>query len=157
MVEEPPALQARPHVGGLPVPYITAWIGGHPDFKVHDEVRRAECAGSRLCQLCGTSLDAQVAFAGTEGSIERRTFGEPPAHPACMAYAFSVCPWLGGKPYVMKHRSVGVTTLPPPLKEPPEMGILITDGFWLVDDDEGVTDFKYRAAEPLKIEWRKRG
>jgi hypothetical protein len=156
MVEEPQALRERPHVGRFPVPVVTAVIDGIPDFKVHDEVARARCGALRLCQLCGKGLGRKIAFVGTEYSIERRTFGEPPAHPDCMAFALDVCPWLSGRPYVVKQ-AAGISTLPPPAKEPPEMGLLITTGYWLVADDEGLTGFKYRAAEPLKIEWRKRG
>lgn len=158
---EPEGLRERPHVGRFPVPFITAVVRGRPDFKVHDEVARARCGTDRLCQLCGKALGEEVAFTGAEGSIERRIFGEPPAHPACLDYAFDICPFLAGRDWAEgwqeEARAAGMTVIEPPA--PPErMGILITDRFWLIDDDEGATTFKYKAGQPTReIEWRERG
>lgn len=161
-VTEPPALAARPHHGGFPIPFITAIVDGRPDFKVHDQALRASCATRGLCQLCGTEMEGgEMAFVGFPRSIERRVFGEPPAHPACLDYAFSVCPWLAGRGWAEgweeKARVAGITVAPTPA--PAEvMGVLYTDRFWLVDDDEGVSDFKFHAGEPTRaIEWRSRG
>lgn len=157
---EPRGLESRPHVGGFPVPFITAVIDGKPDFKTHDEYLRSCCASFHLCQLCGLPLgtgplsegSVLVAFTGFARSIERRTFGEPPAHPECLAYAFEVCPWLNGKTYALH----GETRRIEPPAEPERMGILITDRWWLTDDDEGVSDFKFKAGDPAVIEWRNR-
>jgi hypothetical protein len=142
------------------VPVVTAVVEGTPDFKLHDEVARARCGALRLCQLCGKPLEGQMAFVGARHSVERRIFGEPPAHVECLDFAFEACPFLAGKGYREGWRDAaraeGYTVLEP--DEPPEeMGILITTGYWLIADDEGATGFKYQAAEPLKIEWRKRG
>jgi hypothetical protein len=142
------------------VPVVTAVVEGKPDFKLHDEVSRARCGALRLCQLCGKPMPDLMAFIGARESIERRTFGEPPAHRACLDFAFDACPFLAGKGYREgwrdAARAAGFAVLEP-AKPPPEMGILITNGYYLVSDDEGLTGFKYKAAEPLHIEWRKRG
>lgn len=154
-MEEPPALAERPHVGGYPVPYITAVIDGRPNFKVHDEVARARAAAESLCQMCGKPLCGRIAFCGNKVSVERRTFGEPPAHPECLLYAFEVCPWLAGKPYSSSQTAKARWLVAP--QPPGTMGILITDRFWLTDDTQGMTDFVYRAGEPTQpVEWRER-
>ena len=157
----PEMLRNRPRVGRFPVPFVTAVVRGRPDFKVHDEVARARAAAERLCQLCGHELGEEIAFVGSRYSVERRIFGEPPAHPACLDFAFQSCPFLAGRNWAEgwqeQARAAGITVLVPP-EAPEEMGILITDRFWLVEDDEGATDFKYQAGDPIRdIEWRKRG
>jgi hypothetical protein len=139
---------------------VTAVVEGQPNFKAHDEVARARCGALKLCQLCGKPMEGLMAFAGFRRSVERRIFGEPPAHPECMEFAFESCPFLAGKGYAEgwqgAAREAGYIVLQP--EEPPEeMGILITDRYWLIGDDEDATGFKYQAGKPLNIEWRKRG
>lgn len=172
-MREPAGLLERPHHGGFPVPYVTAWVDGRPDFKVHDEVARATCATEGLCQLCGIAFELdwvrmgttanyrELAFVGNIRSVMSRTFGEPPAHPDCLAYAWQVCPWLAGRGWAKgweeKAREAGIKVIAP-TKPPEQMGILVTDRFWLIEDDEGATDFKYLAGDPIRpIEWRNRG
>ncbi len=80
-----------------------------------------------------------------------------------MDFAFAACPFLRGQKdwarsdWADAGREQGIVVIAPP--EPPaEMGILVTDRYWLTDDDEGATGFKYRAGEPTReIEWRQRG
>lgn len=96
MQEPPPQLAERPHWGRFPIPFVTHVDElGKPDFRVHDDERRFECAMHRLCQLCGKPLvlDATVFVTQTP---RRMTFGEPPMHEACFEFAWEVCPWLAG-------------------------------------------------------------
>lgn len=158
-MEEPRGLVSRPHFGGFPVPFITAVIDGVPDFKVHDEVARANCATQRLCQLCGQPFghSEEIAFIGSIKSVLAGRFGEPPAHSDCLAYAWQVCPWLAGRAYAGTDTAKRFRRIRAP-KPPEMMGVLITDRFWLTDDDEGATDFKFLAGTPTRpIEWRTRG
>lgn len=156
---EPRGLADRPHFAGLPVPFITAIIDGTPDFKVHDEIARATCATQRLCQLCGQPFEPRdsLAFIGSIRSVLDRRFGEPPAHPYCLGYAWQVCPWLAGREYAGTDAARQFRRVAPP-KPPEMMGVLTTDRYWLVEDDEGATDFKFLAGLPTRpIEWRNRG
>lgn len=156
---EPVALQARPHHGGFPVPFVTALIDGRPDFKVHDEYKRIRVGVEKLCQLCGHPLEGDIAFIGSPRSVERRIFGEPPAHLLCLEYALEVCPFLAGRNWAEgwrgQAREAGMTVLEPP--EPPEkMGVLVTDRFWLIRDDEEASAFKFEAAPATReIVWRR--
>lgn len=159
-MEEPKGLASRPHFGGLPVPFITAIIDGTPDFKVHDVIARANCATQRLCQLCGQPFGDEpthLAFIGTIRTVLDMRFGEPPAHPECLQYAWDVCPWLAGREYAGTDAARRFRRVAPP-KPPEMMGVLFTDRYWLVEDDEGATDFKFLAGAPTRpIEWRERG
>jgi hypothetical protein len=96
MMEEPARLRERPHWGHFPIPFVThVEVGGRPDFRVHDDERRFECALHRLCQLCGKPLILEpTVFVGQHP--QRLTFGEPPMHESCFEFAWKVCPWLAG-------------------------------------------------------------
>lgn len=93
---EPVQLRARPHWGHFPIPYVTAVDElGKPDFRVHDDRRRFECALHRLCQLCGKPLILGDTVFVTQ-MPRKQTFGEPPMHEDCFEFAWEVCPWLAG-------------------------------------------------------------
>lgn len=93
-VAEPERLVRRPHRGRLPVPFVSAWADGVPDFKTHDHHRRRLCAHHDLCQLCGNPLDPVKVFIGFPWALNRLRFGEPPMHEDCMEFAWAACPWL---------------------------------------------------------------
>lgn len=157
---EPPRLAARPHHGRFPIPYVThVRDDGRPDFRVHDNERRGEVARRRLCQLCGGPLDPRVAFVGFEHSVLRRTFGEPPMHRDCLAFAWEVCPWLAGASWrpEWKLAAEGLTILPRPPAGSPWLGTYVTDDFAVIPDDEGSGSVKWLAAAALEpVRWRNR-
>jgi hypothetical protein len=155
---EPLQLAERPHHGPFPIPFVThVDEAGVPDFKVHDNAKRARCAEENLCQLCGRTLTGRMAFVGHTGSIERGTFGEPPMHEACCEYAWQVCPWLAGREWQLdlRKQAEGLTILPRPAEG--LLGIWITDGYVVVPDDEGSGSVKWKPSPPLEaIDWRDR-
>ncbi|MBY8889391.1 hypothetical protein K7472_31790 [Streptomyces sp. PTM05] len=106
----PPAVGERPRDGrGYPVPAITPWEEGEPQFALTDFERSAVCARERRCSVCdrpmaegpvwrvvGASESAAIAEALDVGRPYRNLAptSEGPGHRACMLYASMVCPYL---------------------------------------------------------------
>jgi hypothetical protein len=106
----PPAVAARPRdPRGYPVPAITPWEGGQPQFALTDYTRSADCARERLCSVCdvlmprgpvwrvvGATESAAIGAARAAGRPYRNMAPtlEGPGHRACMLYASMVCPYL---------------------------------------------------------------
>jgi hypothetical protein len=101
---------ARPHdPRGFPVPAITPWSDGEPQFATTGVARTFLCAVERRCSVCagvmppgpvwrvvgGEEADAIIA-AVTSGRPYRNQApsAEAPGHRACMLYAAVVCPYL---------------------------------------------------------------
>jgi hypothetical protein len=61
-----------------------------------DKAKVTQCALSRICGVCGESLDRPVAFLGTEEEDGRNEFHFPPTHVACAEHALST--WSGDWP-----------------------------------------------------------
>ena len=152
----PERLALRPHVGELPIPFVTrVGADGVADFKVHDDARRLEIAECRLCQLCGTALDAEIVFVGTPGSCERATFGEPPMHRDCLEFAWRVCPWLNGGDWRIAERA-GIEVVPRPA-DASTLGIHTCAEFTVTPDSQRGRGIKFRAGPALRpTEWRSR-
>ncbi|WP_236655533.1 hypothetical protein [Streptacidiphilus carbonis] len=109
-VPMPPSVQARPRdPRGYPVPAITPWEDGQPQFALTDYQRSGDCANGRLCSVCNTLMPRgpvwRVVGAGESAAIaEALAAGRPyrnlaptmegPGHRACMLYASMVCPYL---------------------------------------------------------------
>ncbi|MEU9131974.1 hypothetical protein AB0D08_28380 [Kitasatospora sp. NPDC048540] len=109
-VPKPPQVEARPHdTRGYPVPAITPWEDGLPQFALTDHGRSADCARGRLCSVCNTPMprgpvwrvvgaaeSAAIAGALAAGRPYRNLAPtlEGPGHRACMLYASMVCPYL---------------------------------------------------------------
>ncbi|MFJ5883301.1 hypothetical protein [Kitasatospora cineracea] len=110
IVPKPPAVAARPRdERGYPVPAITPWEEGRPQFALTDHERSAACARERLCSVCNTRMPRGTVWrvvGGTEAAAigEALAAGRPyrnmaptlegPGHRACMLYASMVCPYL---------------------------------------------------------------
>ncbi|MGW4379273.1 hypothetical protein [Kitasatospora sp. NPDC004531] len=117
-VPKPPAVAVRPQDGrGYPVPAITPWDGGSPQFGLTDYERSATCARERLCSVCNTLMPRGPVWrvvGGEEAAAigEALAAGRPyrnmaptmeaPGHRACMLYATMVCPYLG-RPNARRH------------------------------------------------------
>ncbi|MFF1788561.1 hypothetical protein ACFVX9_19125 [Kitasatospora sp. NPDC058243] len=109
-VPMPERVGERPRdVRGYPVPAITPWRGGEPQFALTDHERSANCALERLCSVCGGFMargpvwrvvgaaeSAAIGAALAEGRPYRNLAStmEGPGHRACMLYAAMVCPYL---------------------------------------------------------------
>ena len=52
-----------------------------------DKRNVTQCALSRICGVCGESLDRPVAFLGSEAEADRNEFHFPPAHLSCAELA----------------------------------------------------------------------
>ncbi|MFJ5230449.1 hypothetical protein ACIQBJ_11215 [Kitasatospora sp. NPDC088391] len=110
LVPKPPTVDARPRDGrGYPVPAITPWEDGQPQFALTDYERSAACARERLCSVCNTLMPRGPVWrvvGGAEAAAigEALAAGRPyrnmaptmegPGHRACMLYAAMVCPYL---------------------------------------------------------------
>lgn len=109
-VPKPPSVEDRPRDGrGYPVPAITPWEDGKPQFALTDYERSANCARERLCSVCDTLMPQGTVWR-VVGGDEAAAIGEAlaayrpyrnmapttegPGHRACMLYASMVCPYL---------------------------------------------------------------
>lgn len=156
-LEEPAALRDRPHVGGLPIPWVTyVSPDGRPDFRVHVEDRRRRVAEERRCQLCGTEMEGEVTFIGFQWSLSGMRFGEPPAHRACLDYALAVCPWLGGRGYSERGHAPETRFVTHP-EEPGVMVLYTCKTFEVIPDPSGETELVYLAGWATRTpEWIRR-
>lgn len=110
IVPKPPSVEARPRDSrGYPVPAITPWADGEPQFALTDYQRSADCAQQRLCSVCNLLMPRGpvwrvVGAAECAAMMDARANGhayrnlaptmEGPGHRACMLYASMVCPYL---------------------------------------------------------------
>lgn len=92
--------------------YVIPWLvvidaNGIPDFRVSDEQRRRLCLTTRLCGLCGSTIQGEYVFIGGDKCVESLLYFDPPMHEACARYARRVCPFLAysGKEYNLKPTS----------------------------------------------------
>ena len=92
----PPTLAERPvdDEYGLPIPFVYAYDDGTHDFGAINRRRSIQCALSRLCGMCGTSLEYDIAFLGGPKAAESRSYTDPPMHVGCAEAALQLCPHL---------------------------------------------------------------
>src|SRR3954447_7484210 len=92
----PPTLADRPvdDEYGLPIPFVYAYDDGTHDFGAINRRRSIQCALSRLCGMCGTSLEYDIAFLGGPKAAESRSYTDPPMHVGCAEAALRLCPHL---------------------------------------------------------------
>jgi hypothetical protein len=109
-IPTPPAIAARPRDSrGYPVPAITPWVDGVPQFASTGIARTFLCAVERRCSICGTEIpdgpvwrvvggDEAVAITAVlarGGTYHNQApTAEAPGHRSCMLYAAIVCPYL---------------------------------------------------------------
>lgn len=81
----PTDLAARPRAqeGGVPVPFACEADDGAFDLREVVKKRAIRCALSRVCGLCGISLDWPVAFLGAAEEADAGGFHFPPVHEPC--------------------------------------------------------------------------
>ncbi|MET8628037.1 hypothetical protein ABZW30_30575 [Kitasatospora sp. NPDC004669] len=124
LVPMPDEVGARPKdVRGYPVPAITPWQGGQPQFALTDYGRSADCALERRCSVCGAlmargpvwrvvgpAVSAAIAEAIAAGRPYRNLAPtmEGPGHRSCMLYASMVCPYLA-RPNARRRVTAGST------------------------------------------------
>ena len=78
---------------GVPVPFACTRdysVGGGGTVRRVEIKRVWQCALSRICGLCGTTLSRPVAFLGTELEVGRNSFHFPPLHVECARTAQAV-------------------------------------------------------------------
>lgn len=97
----PPALAARPWHPRLhvPVPAMNVHTDDthlHPfvDFLGVDPQVSARCLQERLCGVCGTEIDGELALLGTVESLTLGVFADPHMHEDCARQALRWCPHL---------------------------------------------------------------
>jgi hypothetical protein len=79
---------------GLPIPFVNSYDDGSHDFRAVNRRRSIQCALSRLCGMCGISLEYDIAFLGGPKAAESRSFTHPPMHVSCAEAALELCPHL---------------------------------------------------------------
>ena len=89
---------------GLPVPFACGTpISGSPDTPTARDLQRSrviQCALSRVCGVCGASLDRPLTLLGSREEVDRNAFHFPPSHLECAtrlvgAYSGTTEPVLG--------------------------------------------------------------
>ena len=106
----PASVAARPRDDrGYPVPAITPWTSGAPEFAQLSSFRILICLAERRCTVCGTKMPRGpvyrvvddemadfIALALEHGKqlISATPAREGPGHRSCMLYSAIVCPYL---------------------------------------------------------------
>lgn len=93
----PAALADRPTdpTHGVPVPFACERDDGPYSLAALNRKRVIQCALSRICGMCGLSLENPVVFVGTAPDADRNAFRTPPLHRACAQAALELYPPLG--------------------------------------------------------------
>lgn len=71
-----------PDLGG-PVPFVCEYDDGRAALALLNKKRVTRCALSRICAMCGASLERPLAMVGTRSEHESQAFHVPPVHIAC--------------------------------------------------------------------------
>lgn len=71
-----------PELGG-PVPFVCEDDEGGASLRLLSKKRVTRCALSRICAVCGATLDHPLALLGSRTELERMEFHLPPLHEAC--------------------------------------------------------------------------
>jgi hypothetical protein len=92
----PAALAERPTDPsyGVPVPFACERDDGPYSLAALNRKRVIQCALSRICGICGLSLDNPVVFVGTAEDADRNDFRVPPLHLECARAALALYPRL---------------------------------------------------------------
>ncbi|MBT2492106.1 hypothetical protein J7E96_27020 [Streptomyces sp. ISL-96] len=109
-VTMPAGIAARPlDDRGYPVPAITPWEDGTPQFASTSMRRVFLCVEERRCTVCGTEMQPGPVWRVVDGDeaemisavlgvgkefLNSAPTGEAPGHRTCMIYAAMVCPFL---------------------------------------------------------------
>ncbi|HEV2639192.1 MAG TPA: hypothetical protein VGX23_28890 [Actinocrinis sp.] len=122
----PARVAARPRdERGYPVPAITPWQDGLPQFALTSLPRTYICAMEHRCSICGDAMApgpvwrvlagpeadaAAEALAAGRRFLNRAPTAEAPGHRACMLYAAITCPYLA-RPAARRGRPVDLLGL----------------------------------------------
>lgn len=90
------ALDARPRVGRMVVPFMVDESRAPIDFKAVDHEHVRLCAERGLCGVCGSRIRrGPIAFIGPGDG--RSCYADPWMHPECADVALAQCPFLAGR------------------------------------------------------------
>jgi len=80
----------------IPIPFITEIPanGSRVKFSIENRTATKLCGRKKLCQFCGTALDAVIVFLGGPTAMEQRIYRQAPFHEECARYAVATCPYL---------------------------------------------------------------
>jgi hypothetical protein len=98
VADVPPALAERPTDPsyGVVVPFACERDDGPFTIAHLNRKRLIQCALSRICGMCGLSLDNPVVFVGSAQDAERNAFRFAPLHAACADAALELYAPLAG-------------------------------------------------------------
>ena len=80
---------------GVPVPFVSDAEDGTVEIGRVVKKRAIRCALSRICGLCGISLEWGVTFVGSAEEAGANAFHYPPLHRGCAEAALRLYPALG--------------------------------------------------------------
>lgn len=93
----PLRMAARPVVGGLAAPWVSAHhTDGTPVLGLMDGSRQSACLIRRWCQACGQQLSSPLVLLARTRDFAAGYVAEPGLHPECAAYTTACCPMLTG-------------------------------------------------------------
>lgn len=100
-----PAHVRRP----LPVPVITRWIEGKPDFRPIDAEMCLRLVRTKCCAICSKPLDKWGWYVGGDLCLENGFFHDPPMHRVCALESMRLCPFLSGPALRLSRLAPGVS------------------------------------------------
>lgn len=71
------------HLEASSVPFACTDDDGHSDVSHVVKKRAIRCALSRICGICGESLNRPIAFLGPRSEADANQFAFPPLHLSC--------------------------------------------------------------------------
>ena len=94
----PPALLEQPADPsyGVPVPFVCVRDDGPYGVGTLNRRRVVQCALSRICAMCGRSLDNPLVLVGSAEEVARNALRIPPMHADCADAALTVYAVLPG-------------------------------------------------------------
>ena len=102
-----------------------------------DRRKVTQCALSRICGVCGDSLDRPVVFLGSVAEVDANAFHFPPSHVGCAEAALAV--WGDGYSAALGHPS------------PPEGWALVTTSGFEYIRPSGESDDRRAVFSPNSV------
>ncbi len=154
----PSRLLSLPVERGYPVPWFSALVDGHYDFRCIDYQKLEPAVKKKLCWICGQKLGAYLAFGVGPLSCISRTIAEPPSHKECMDWAVKVCPFL-----IQSQEERRETHLPDGARRQPGVAIKRNPGVVALWVTKFYKPFQvpggilFKIGDPLEVHWFRQG
>jgi hypothetical protein len=140
---------------GIPIPFITEFVDGVPDFRLTDLAKWRLVCDSRCCGICGGQLGYWVAFIGHDELVRARVFWDPPMHVTCARYSIENCPFLALSGARRSGRALpeGDFTVPPVRARPARVALYITRDYTVIPLPTTPNNLALAVGPAHEIEW----